>query len=299
MEKKTIQDWLKGYDAEFDTTSDKKIKIIRHADSRTSGRTTKPKELRIAGKPFPSNIPNLYVLYLRRKDLFTIYQSEQEKRYFSNVKYIVSFIGQEGNTARSVGVYKVLGRKQSPHSEDEWILELKPVEAFASLETKLIIEWCSKANSWHQYYYNLKPVVRVEEGLPANAEVPIFTDYLDVNLSYPELEALITHPDWIAKLQACHCIYAILDNSCGRLYVGSTYNYAGVYGRWNEYAKNGHGGDKDLEALIAKDPDYARNNFSWCILETLPLNISQTEATKRESIWKDKLGTRKHGYNNN
>ena len=57
--------------------------------------------------------------------------------------------------------------------------------------------------------------------------------------------------------------------------------------------------DKDLIPLLLKDPNYAKKNFQWCILETLPLSILGEQAIDRESLYKRKFGTRDFGYNNN
>ena len=61
---------------------------------------------------------------------------------------------------------------------------------------------------------------------------------------------------WRDKLSACNCIYVISDSNTGKLYVGSTYNSRGIWGRWEEYAKTGHGGDVELKKLLAEDPNY-------------------------------------------
>lgn len=299
MEKKTIQDWLKGVDAEFDKTDDKAIKIVRHADGRTNGTNKHSKKLLVRGKPFPANITSIYALYVYKKDLFLAYQSEQKKGCFNGVKYIVSFIGERGTTARFVGVYEILGRHQSPYSKDEEILNLKPVESFVPLEEKLIVEWGKNANAWHQYYYNAKPVIGVEESIPSTTGIPVFKSYLDTMLSYSELQMVVNNPDWIEKLKAVQCIYAILDDKTGKLYVGSTYSAKGMYGRWFDYAYTGHGYDKKLAELVSKNSNYAKDNFKWCILEVLPLNVTRHDAIEQGNIWKEKLGTREHGNNIN
>lgn len=83
------------------------------------------------------------------------------------------------------------------------------------------------------------------------------------------------------------------------MYVGSTCNNDGILGRWETYAKTGHGEDKDLKKLITNAPSYAKDNFQWTILELLELDIEQKKAIERESIWKIKLGARLTGYCNN
>ena len=80
----------------FDNTSRRCIKMLRHADSRTKlGKEEEQTKLFINGNPFPTNITSIYALYVYRKDLFLQYQSEQLARNMRNIKYLVSFIGEE------------------------------------------------------------------------------------------------------------------------------------------------------------------------------------------------------------
>lgn len=76
----------------------------------------------------------------------------------------------------------------------------------------------------------------------------------------------------------------------GKLYVGSTYNREGIWGRWKDYAKTGHGNDVELMRILETDPNYAKDNFTWSILQVLPLGISENEAVRIETLWKNKLG---------
>ena len=94
----TIQELLKGRNEEFDQADIKRIRLIRHKDSR--------KEKIIGGKSYESS---LYDIYLYENDVFMAYQSEQIVKKFNNVDYIVSFIGEESTSSRFIGVYKKNG----------------------------------------------------------------------------------------------------------------------------------------------------------------------------------------------
>lgn len=291
-----IQNLLKGIDSEFDNTDARQIKMIRHADSRTKlGKEEIQTKLFIQGKPFPTNITSIYALYVYRKDLFLQYQSEQLARNVRNIKYIVSFIGEEKTTARFVGVYRINGKRDNPGAKGEVILDLERIKAFEHLEKRIVIDWGFPANSWHQYYDKEKKA-RLEEYIQKQGKVPLFGSYLDVNLNHAQLQLVVHHPDWVTMLKEVNCIYCILDASNGRLYVGSTYNHQGILGRWVQYAATGHGGDMDL---VKKGEVYCKANLKWSILETLPLNISAHDAIERETLWKEKLGVRRFGYCNN
>ena len=100
-------------------------------------------------------------------------------------------------------------------------------------------------------------------------------------------------------LSAVNCIYVISDRKSKSLYIGSTYNQDGIWGRWKQYAETGgHGHDVTLRKLCDEDAQYG-NNFSWAILEILPLNISQDEAVAIETRYKNKLGREICSLNNN
>lgn len=285
----TIQELLKGRNPDFD--SSRKIKFVRHQDNR------KPEDRLILGQKYEGS---LLQLYRNRNDMFLDYQREQKHRNFDKVDYIVAFIGESNMEARFVGVYKNNGiEKELP---DECCLyDFQEISGFEVLKERIIIDWGASALGWHQWMNeNIKPVVRIDRGF-TDGKIPVFTSYNDVLLDYETLNLIFEKEDteWKAKLEACNCIYLILDKLTGKQYVGVTYNKLGIWGRWANYAKDGHGNDKDLEQLIKNNPNYGKENFQWCILETLPLNVLQDFAIDRESLYKEKFGTRKFGYNNN
>lgn len=298
----SLQDLFKGRNQDFDNTPANAIKLIRHADTRVAkpNSNKEKKELLIDGNPVPDGISGIYELYTNYRELFDKYQSEQKKGSFEKIRYVVVFMGESGTTARLLGVYEILSKKQSTVNEEEEILELVPLKEFHILEEKIIIDWGKSTVSWHQYYSNIKDVIRIESGRLQEDGTPIFKNYLDVILNYKQLVQVLKNNEWAKQLQALNCIYLIVDKSNGKKYVGSTYNRQGIYGRWQDYAKTGHGGNKDLEEIVKNDPMYHVHNFQWSILETLSITITQPEAIAREKIWKRKLLTYgAFGYTNN
>ena len=286
----TIQELLKGRNEEFDKADVERIRLIRHKDSR--------KEKIIGGKIYENS---LYDIYLYDNDAFMTYQSEQLVKKFKNVDYIVSFIGEESTSSRFVGVYKNNGILQMlPDYKGESLarFDIQEISGFELLKERVIIDWNNPVQ-WLQHY-NEMPVIRIDRGLMEN-NLPVFVRYEDVVLNYTQLKTIINsnNPEWKSRLESCNCIYLILDKSNGKQYVGSTYNTKGIWGRWSEYAKTGHGDDVELKKCIDSDPKYAEKNFQWCILETLPIKILPEQAIERESLYKRKLGTRMYGYSKN
>ena len=286
----TIQELLKGRNEKFDKADVERIRLIRHKDSR--------KEKIIGGKSYETS---LYDIYLYENEAFMTYQSEQLVKKFKNVDYLVSFIGEESTSSRFVGVYKNNGILQMlPDDKGEAYarFDIQEIPGFELLKERVIIDWNNPVQ-WLQHY-NEMPVIRIDRGLMEN-NLPVFVRYEDVVLNYIQLKTIINsnNPEWKSRLESCNCIYLILDKSNGKQYVGTTYNTKGIWGRWSEYAKTGHGDDVELKKCIESDPKYAEKNFQWCILETLPIKILQEQAIERESLYKRKLGTRIYGHNKN
>ena len=287
----SIQALLSGRNEEFDQADKRRVKLIRHKDNRT--------EKVIGDKTYKES---LFDLYLNENSVFLDYQSEQLKKNFEKIDYIVAFIGEEGATSRFLGVYKnngVIAELGLYNGDALAKFDFQELSGFELLKERIVIEWKSPV-MWHQYYDNEMPVVRIDRGLSEN-NIPVFKSFEDVLLDYNQLKLIFetNNAEWKSKLESCNGIYLILDKKCGKQYVGSTYNRDGIWGRWKQYAETGHGGDKDLKPLLSDDSNYAAKYFQWCILETLPLKILDEHAIDRESLYKRKFGTREFGYNNN
>lgn len=296
----SIQALLKGRNTEFDNTPSTAIKMVRHADKRV-GKTkdSDTEKILIEGKPIPQGISSLYELYIYRRDLFDAYQSEQLKGRFNGIKYMVVFLGEKGTTARFLGVYEIKGAHPSPISYEEEILELSYVPEFQYLEEKIIIDWGKSTVSWHQYFNQIKDVIRIEESMSKPDGTPIFRSYSDVILDFNQLVKVLKDKEWERMLKAVNCIYLITDKSNGKVYVGSTYGSDRIFGRWSKYAQTGHGDNVTLVKLLNDVSNYHLQNFQWSILEVLSSNITEYEAVNRETIWKRKLLSREWGYNEN
>ena len=102
-------------------------------------------------------------------------------------------------------------------------------------------------------------------------------------------------PDWMNALSKQKGIYLITDTSNGKLYVGSASGEnEGLWQRWEQYVKNGHGGNQKLKSL---DFDHIKRHFTYTILENYNFNVSREVIIEREQWWKTVLDSVKHGYN--
>jgi len=128
-----------------------------------------------------------------------------------------------------------------------------------------------------------------------------FLGFSNVNINFDLLKEIINNNEssWQTALSNVKGIYLISDKSNGKLYVGSAYGENAFWQRWSAYMENGHGGNKKLKALIAKNGIKYCENFMFSILEICNMNTIDDEIIKKESFWKERLLTREYGYNDN
>jgi hypothetical protein len=255
---------------------------------------------------------NYPVQELRRRDWLELYQRYQSKPRFHEIKQIISFYGLPGTRAGFYGVYKVRGYRSAnegsaPNSCEwsrEWnrdakfFYDLERDPQFADLRDRLIIDWGPGTLAWIQKLDN-KPVLEI---LAPGRKLSPFVDCLEVSLAYAELKDLFkneeAHRDWRIPLSAVAGVYLILAQRSGHLYIGSAYGESGIWGRWRNYANSGDGGNVQLRELIRSDSDYPEQ-FRFSVLQILPKTMAPEEVIKRETLYKEKLGTRATGLNCN
>ena len=229
-----------------------------------------------------------------RNELFD-YQAEQAKPVFHDVDYIISFIGVEGTHSLLLGVFKINGFKMV---EGKYAYDICEVDKISSFKDRLVIDWGKGAINWHQWLENDKPIVEL---LP-QAYLPPFKSLESICISFSMLRSILNikskSNDWFVHLSSNKGIYLILDRLSGNHYIGKADGGEGIWGRWESYGSNGHGGNKALIELIKGDPDYMLN-FQYSILQQFPKGVAEKEINTAESIWKKKLGSRVFGLNNN
>jgi hypothetical protein len=270
----TIQQLLENRG--FDKTA--KTKLVRHSDQR---------------------YPDLYDWYCSDKDKFFDYFKRQGRNIFSKCDFVIGFLGETGTLARFIGVYKVNGVNSIKDELGEsFVYDLEEIIGYEELKERIIINWGGSTQGWHQWYENEKEVVEIKFRPDLNYKQ--FKNFDDVVLSYGELQEIFKHEykDWKSPLSSTNAIYLILDKKTGDQYIGSTYGADGIWQRWSNYAKNGNGGNKLLKKLTENDKIYA-NNFQWSILTTLSKTITKDEAIAVENKYKEKLGSRSFGLNEN
>jgi hypothetical protein len=239
---------------------------------------------------------------------FTEYTAWQKPGKFGNSKYLAIFAPARSTTSLFLGLWKINGVTKNidlkpPHlrllkkyslperwfeKSDRYDLEL--ASTMLDLNQRLVVDWGRSTVSWVQT--KDKDVVEIK---PTNS-IGDFTSYDSILLSYCDLQKLINDTDsnasWVNALSSVNGVYLIKYKKDGRLYVGSAYGKGGILCRWASYAKNGHAGNK-----LLKDLDH--HQFEFSVLEISPSTMSADDVISRENRWKECLGTREFGLNEN
>ena len=151
---------------------------------------------------------------------------------------------------------------------------------------------------------NLDTYIRkmvIAELLPEKYTGIEFPGIANINHPFSALKPVFDNErsDWKSSLSSISGIYLITDASNGKQYVGSAYGAGGIWGRWKQYMSTGHGWDQRMVPLVEKWPNYAEKHFVFSILEVCSIYATQEQVIERENYWKEKLYTRKFGYNIN
>lgn len=181
--------------------------------------------------------------------------------------------------------------------------EGEELEEYRQYYGRVIIKYHKTVQTQGMYYNTVCDELEVLQVLPSMFDGEEFPGYDNVRLSWYQLEAILARrkQSWIAALENQKAVYLITDRNNGKLYVGSATSDNGMLlQRWSNYAANGHGGNKELVAIVnEKGFEYVKQNFQYSILENYNAKIDDKVVLKRESWWKDTLQSRRFGYNSN
>lgn len=247
-------------------------------------------------------------------EIYNAYQQVQgprAERAMTKARYVASFIGLEAKKASFVGLYKV-GKWRPVSLETFWRIpanrklkllgmigltkkrpnalwfQLAPSEFYSEWKGKLIVKWPGLERSWWRWADRNQLIV--DAILEESMFVKVMPQWTELILTWEQLKVLPR--EWREKISQWRGIYFILDELDGKGYVGSAYGRDNILGRWLSYAKSGHGGNKQLRN---RDP----RNFRFSILERISPDVSADEAMRVEKTWKERLGTKKFGLNDN
>ena len=259
------------------------------------------------------NISNDYVAHSYSHGYLDIYQSIQTPKRFKDCEHIISFLGIEGTEGRFLGCYKIVDTVPLNPAElpQDFLLEdyvsgdvhvfwkMEKLDMLSEMVDRLTIDWGKSTLSWCQKATLEKEVLYI---LPTVSDIQ-FISYERVLLPFDKLQTIVlnskSYKAWEDKLSAVAGVYLITDTHTGKHYVGSASGeQGGIWGRWSEYARTKHGGNKRLRELITADDDYCRH-FQFSILEVFPIKRDRHEVLEYEQLYKRKLRTIEFGWNDN
>lgn len=229
---------------------------------------------------------------------FKEWQEDQNGKNFK-LKFIVALIQiRNKNKWLYVGTYKSHGCKPK---NGRFFYDTEVDKTFTEYEGRLIINFERTSRQPYLLAENWIDKLIVSEFKAEKLTINDFPGFKYVELSYSDLKLIISEniESWRSALSSVAGIYLITDKSNGKLYVGKASGSGGIWQRWCDYARNGHGGNVDLKELKSRFSDVHYSNFSYSILEILDINTSENEILKRESHWKRILSSIQHGYNKN
>jgi hypothetical protein len=244
-----------------------------------------------------------------RHGKFQDWQAWQRSRNFERPQ-IVSLIQMRGGGQRWLfaGCFDQHGCSQHPTHPKDVLYQTTERTSTESLSGRLIVQYQRQGRQPYRYAETVADALLVVELRDKRVSAHVFTDYSEVRLSKKDLDLIVAHQNdaWVDALSSVRGIYVITDTSNGKLYVGSALantrrgGRGGIWERWCDYAKNGHGGDVDLVRVITeKGADHVQRYFQYSILEIAGSSATEDDVKIREGHWKRVLGTYDHGYNRN
>lgn len=255
------------------------VKLVRHQDTGRAARLTP------------------YQIWLAADGRFDLYQRIQRRPVFKGARFLASFVATPLNETLFVGIYKNKGiGKAAPGLIDPIsgkdarglnFYDLVPNSKLDEYRGRLIVDWGLGYRSWVQLARRKdKTIVEIHR----SASEPPFPGFLDFR---EKLNILAAVPaSWRAALSAVSGIYLFCHPDTGKQYVGSAQGAGGFWGRWEQYAASGHGGNKRMQDIPAAD-------YQISVLEVASSSAGADVLAKMEDHWKHKLLTRKFGLNAN
>ncbi len=232
---------------------------------------------------------------------FKQWQEFQSKKNFQR-KHILSLIHLGGKRWLFAGFYEVLDVKKGKwRKHDCYIYSTKEINGLDHLTGKVEVIFDKSFRASYlrgEKYVDQLMIAAIREQRLTIGDFPGFNDVL---LSYPMLQTLVREstPSWKSILSSIAGVYVITETTTGKHYVGSAYGGDGIWQRWATYAKTGHGGNKELRALLRnKGKDHAQH-FQFSLLEVCDIHSSDEHIIGRETHWKNVLRSREFGLNKN
>lgn len=207
-----------------------------------------------------------------------------------------NFVTDGGLRSRFVATYENLGEVAGERTAEHRYFDLRPSSLLSQLSNRLVIEWSKDPVNWAKSGRAASDFRVIEI---ADRQAVPFPGFDRVVISWRQLQDVVADPRysaWRTALSTVKGIYAIVDATNGKLYIGKADGQERILQRWSAYAKDGHGGNVALKKLLDSDPDH-RQNFRYSILRVFGPNVPTAEVNEAESHFKNAFLTRTWVYN--
>lgn len=223
-----------------------------------------------------------------------LYRGKEKERFTK--PFVVTFAQVSDDRFLFGGLYEIVDRS----GEDYAVERKSDLQEFIG---RLVVSF-KAANTRStvfkpQYFFEH---AEVAELYPIRYQGEVFPGLEQIHHGFRDLEIVFKNDlsDWKAALSNAKGVYLIVDESSGMQYVGSAYGDDGFWGRWGQYLQTLHGGNKHLIALVKeKSGEHVKNYFRYSILEVVGSSLIEEQVIAKESLWKNKLGSRAFGLNAN
>ena len=214
------------------------VALVRHKDAAHQTRTL-----------------SLYRVWKDGAGLLEAYQAIQKQNVFKHDPLVAGFVvtPHSENATLFVGLYSVDDVGTEPegavdpvfgYDVSRWFhYTMNRDERLSTYVGKLRVAWGTGTRAWHQLARNQnKPVTEIR-----SETEPVFPGFASFECNIEEVERLPA--SWVDTLRNVKGVYLLVDRESGKQYVGSARGPDSLWGRWCDYARNGHGGDRELRKL--------------------------------------------------
>jgi hypothetical protein len=188
---------------------------------------------------------------------FKEWQESQTQKNFQR-PYVVSLIHLEKSNWLYAGIYKINGepREVSKENKITYYYDTTLLENQEDHIGRLVLQFDKGFRASYllgEKYLKQIAIVQILEERKTIGEFPGFNK---VRISHQELERIIrlNEKSWVGALSSVKGVYLITDQSNGKQYVGSATGNEGIWSRWLSYSTSGHGGNKELLAILKDAP---------------------------------------------
>lgn len=200
-------------------------------------------------------------------------------------KYIAVFVKTVGLKSVFAGIYQKNSNPQNDVKTEDNVY-LQKTDYLDAYIGKLFIDWAGERQAWkaRRCIKQLESKLEIKEISqdPIHKKFQGF-DHFSLNLN--DFESLSATA--IAVLENTTGIYLVTCLESGFRYVGSAYrDKGGFYGRFQDYAKQGDGGNLRIKAHNNHYSPFAK------IITILEVVLKEEKIHEKETIWKKKLLSR-------